>query len=93
MKTVKLSWTDHNTRFASLQEISKIFGVSYQTLNYYTSLGLIKPQKRQGNKRLYLAGEVTERLQKITKLKNEGYPLQVISNILNNGQDVKNELF
>jgi len=73
--------------------MSKIFNVSYQTLNYYTNLGLIKPHKRQGNKRLYLMKEVTERLQKITKLKNEGYPLQVISNILNNGQDVKNELF
>ncbi|MBL7073459.1 MAG: MerR family transcriptional regulator [Candidatus Omnitrophica bacterium] len=93
MNTVKLSWTDHNTRFASLQEISKIFDLSYQTLNYYTSIGLIKPQKRQGNKRLYLTKEVTERLRKVTKLKNEGYPLQVISNILNNGQDVKNELF
>lgn len=93
MNSVKLSWTNQDTRFASLREISKIFGVSYQTLNYYTNLGLIKPQKRQGNKRLYLMGGVTERLKKITKLKNEGYPLQVISNILNNGQDVKNELF
>jgi len=70
-----------------------MFSLSYQTLNYYTSLGLIKPQKRQGNKRLYFIKEVTSRLEKITKLKNEGYPLQVISNILNNGQDVKNELF
>jgi len=93
LNITKLNWTDQHSRFVSLREMSKIFNVSYQTLNYYTNLGLIKPHKRQGNKRLYLTEEVIERLQKITKLKNEGYPLQVISNILNNGRDVKNELF
>ncbi len=72
------------TKVLSLQEIAKNFSVSYQTLNYYTSLGLLHSQRRQGNKRLYKAREVKRRLQKINKLKNEGYPLRIISNIINN---------
>ena len=82
------------TQFVSLQEISKTSSISYQTLNYYTSLGLLTPQKRQGNKRLYIITEVKERLAKIARFKNEGYPLRVISNILNNHkQDMQDELF
>jgi len=77
----------------SLQEISKLFNFSYQTLNYYTSLGLLRSQRRQGNKRLYAIVEVKERLSRIIKLKNEGYPLSVISNILNHKKDLQNELF
>lgn len=74
---------EQNRKMLSLQEIAKGFGISYQTLNYYTSLGLLRPHKRKGNKRLYIAKEVTERLKKINKLKNEGYPLRIISNIIN----------
>ena len=82
------------TQFVSLQEISKTSSISYQTLSYYTSLGLLTPQKRQGNKRLYIITEVKERLAKIARFKNEGYPLRVISNILNNHkQDMQDELF
>lgn len=67
----------------SLQEIAKDFGVSYQTLNYYTSLGLLHSQRRQGNKRLYIAKDARERLKKIDRLKNAGYPLKIISDIIN----------
>lgn len=77
-------------KFVSLQEISQSSLISYQTLNYYTSLGLLKSQKRQGNKRLYAVQETQERLKKITELKNQGYPLRIISNILNHSEDVKN---
>jgi len=81
-------------QFVSLQELSKTSRISYQTLNYYTSLGLLNPQKRQGNKRLYIITEVKERLAKIARFKNEGYPLRVISNILNHKkQDTQDELF
>lgn len=74
----------HNKKkVLSLQEIAKNFSVSYQTLNYYTTLGLLHSQRRQGNKRLYIAEEVKKRLKKINELKNEGYPLRIISNIIN----------
>lgn len=80
-------------QFASLQEISKMSAFSYQTLNYYTSLGLLKFQKRQGNKRLYATTDVKKRLSKIVTLKNKGYPLRVISSILNHNQDINNVSF
>ena len=72
----------------SLNEISKKFNISYQALNYYTSLGLLHPHEREGNKRLYIAKEASERLAKISKLKNEGYPLRIIANIINNGDKI-----
>lgn len=67
----------------SLLEIARDFGISYQTLNYYTSLGLLHPERRQGNKRLYCAKEVKHRLETIDRLKNEGYPLRIICGIVN----------
>ena len=76
----------------SLQEIAKGFNISYQTLNYYTTLGLLHPYRRQGNKRLYIAKEVKERLGAITKLKNEGYPLRIISNIINGKESAVNNI-
>jgi len=92
------TWTENtntSTDLVSLQELSKAFDLSYQTLNYYTSLGLINAVKRQGNKRLYSTIKVKDRLDKILRLKNEGYPLRVIANLLNNvnGQDINHELF
>ena len=73
----------------TLQEIAKNYKVSYQTLNYYTSQGLLHPKRRVGNKRLYGAREARERLKKINRLKNEGYPLRLISNIINGKNSVK----
>ncbi|MFH1752857.1 MAG: MerR family transcriptional regulator [Candidatus Omnitrophota bacterium] len=72
-----------NSKVISLQEIVSSFGISYQTLNYYTSLGLLHTERRQGNKRLYDAKDVRQRLGRIDKLKNEGYPLRIICNIIN----------
>ncbi len=76
----------------SLQDLADVFTLSYQTLNYYTSLGLLIPTRRQGNKRLYSIEEARERLDKITRLKNEGYPLRVIANLLNHNRSLDNEL-
>ncbi|MFH1837462.1 MAG: MerR family transcriptional regulator [Candidatus Omnitrophota bacterium] len=90
--TTKSDNTKTSAKFVSLQEISKVFSLSYQTLNYYTSLGLLRSTKRQGNKRLYLISEARDRLERITKFKNEGYPLRVICGILNRDQDVTDEL-
>ena len=74
-----------NKDMLSLNEIAKKFNVSYQTLNYYTSLGLVNPSSRKGNKRLYIAKDVSERLKKINDLKNKGYPLRIIATLINNG--------
>ena len=84
---VKLKKT-RKAKVLSPQEIAKNFDISYQTLNYYTSLGLLHPQSRQGNKRLYAAGDIKERLERIFELKNAGYPLRIISDIMNGHKKV-----
>ena len=75
-----------NDKLLSLQDIAKHLNISYQTLNYYTSIGLLYPKKRKGNKRLYEAKETKKRLKTVYQLKNEGYPLKIISNIINGNQ-------
>jgi len=67
----------------SALEITKKFSISYQTLNYYTNLGLLHSSKRKGNKRLYVESEVKDRLSRIDRLKDEGYPLKIIASMLN----------
>ena len=39
-------------------------------------------RKRKGNGRLYIESEVQNRLEKINKLKNEGYPLRIICKMI-----------
>ena len=51
-------------------EISKKYNISYQTVNYYTNLGLLTVKRRDGNNRLYNSREVSTGLSKITKLKS-----------------------
>ena len=66
----------------SPREIVKKYRISYQTINSYTNLGLLVVRKRQGNGRLYNNQEVKQRLEKISKLKNRGYPLRLICKML-----------
>ena len=66
----------------STQDIIKIHNISYQTVNYYTNLGLLMVRKKIGNSRFYKAGEVRRRLQAITKFKNQGYSLKLIRDML-----------
>jgi len=66
----------------SSYEVSQKYKISYQTINYYTNLGLLVVKKRKGNGRLYDNKEVEKRLSKITALKNKGYPLRLISEML-----------
>lgn len=66
----------------SSQEILKKYNVSYQTLNYYTNLGLLKVCKRKGNGRLYNEEEIEKGLKRIAELKDQGYPLRLICKML-----------
>ena len=60
-------------------QIVQRYGLSYQTLNYYTNFGLLRVAKRNGNERLYHAWDVQRSIQAIGRLKDEGYPLRLIS--------------
>ncbi len=66
----------------SSYQISKRYNMSYQTINYYTNLGLLVVKKRKGNGRLYENKDVKERLLRITSLKDKGYPLRLIQKML-----------
>ncbi|MBU4252350.1 MAG: MerR family transcriptional regulator [Candidatus Omnitrophica bacterium] len=66
-------------------EISKIYSISYQTVNYYTNLGLLVVKKRNANNRLYDARQVSACLKKVTNLKSQGYSLKLICDLLRKG--------
>ena len=62
----------------SAQEIVAKFNTPYYTVNYYTAIGLLPVSVKMGNKRMYEENVVKERLQKISELAQEGYPLNLI---------------
>lgn len=67
-----------NNKIISAAEITKEYGLSYQTVNYYTNLGFLRVIESRGNKRLYDKKEVGAALEKIRCLKSRGYPLRLI---------------
>lgn len=69
-------------RSISSTEIIRRYKISYQTLNYYTNLGLLQPLNKKGNKRYYDELELKNNLEKIQKFKNEGYPLRLIRKLI-----------
>lgn len=71
-------------RLISCPEIVKRYKISYQTLNYYTNLGLFSAVNKVGNKRFYDEVKLRNNLEKIQKLKNEGYTLGLIRKLLSN---------
>lgn len=63
-------------------ELAKAGGVSERTIDYYTKLGLISPEKRTlKNYRLY-SHETLLRLKRINELKQEKYTLEEIRQTL-----------
>lgn len=67
----------------STKEIIDRFNISYQTLNYYTDLGFFTVIERRGNRRIYDLDEIARKIDRITALKNQGYPLRLIVRKLN----------
>ena len=66
------------SKFISAQEIVKKFNIQYHTLNYYTAIGLLPVSGKNGNQRLYEEQLIKNRLQEISRLSQEGYPLNLI---------------
>ncbi len=67
----------------SAVEIVKKYNISYQTLNHYTNLGLLSISGRKGFRRFYLDSHIRKRLKKIKELKDKGYTLRAIADLLN----------
>ncbi len=74
-----------NNRLISAKEISVKFSVPYPTVNYYTNLGFFSVVKRKGNMRLYKKKDIRFCLDKISRWKDEGYPLRLIRKMLKKG--------
>ena len=70
----------------TLQDLSHRCGVSVSTLNYYTNVGLLQVADRQGNRRLYREAQTLRQLDKIQRLRREGYPLRIIRTQLREGK-------
>ncbi|WP_242144088.1 MULTISPECIES: MerR family transcriptional regulator [unclassified Bacillus cereus group] len=69
-------------RMISIQELTKETGVTVRTLRYYDQIGLLKPSgKTDGGHRLYSEVDVI-RLQQILFLKEMGFSLKEIMNML-----------
>ncbi|MBD0381110.1 MerR family transcriptional regulator [Paenibacillus sedimenti] len=67
-----------NGKLYKIGELAKLADVSPRTIDYYTKLGLIEPEKRSDtNYRLY-NDETLKRLKRIETMKNEKYTLEEI---------------
>ncbi|MBN2120289.1 MAG: MerR family transcriptional regulator [Candidatus Omnitrophica bacterium] len=69
-------------KLISTTDIVRKYNISYQTLNYYTNLGLLPVVDKKGNKRLYEERQLRLTLDRINDLKKEGYTLRLIRKIL-----------
>lgn len=61
------------------KEIAALLKISLPTVNYYTSLGLLRVGDRRGNMRLYDKETVLREFDKIKALRRQGYSLNLIS--------------
>ncbi|SDO27337.1 DNA-binding transcriptional regulator, MerR family [Paenibacillus sp. yr247] len=67
-----------NEKLYKIGELAKLADVSSRTIDYYTKLNLIEPEKRSDtNYRLY-SDETLNRLKRIESMKNEKYTLEEI---------------
>ncbi|NEU25175.1 MerR family transcriptional regulator [Paenibacillus ottowii] len=74
--------TDGDMKLYRIGELAKAAGVSERTIDYYTKLGLIKPEERSlKNYRLY-NDETLNRLERINQMKQEKYSLEEIRQTL-----------
>ncbi len=72
-------------------ELAKLAKVSQRTIDYYTKLGLIEPEKRsKGNYRLY-SDETLMRLKRIEQMKKEKYTLEEIRDSLHQWSKITND--
>lgn len=63
----------------NISNAANFLGISKATMNYYTDLGLFQVAERVGKKRLYHKDDILNQYGKIKKLKEEGYPLNIIT--------------
>lgn len=65
-------------KLVTAQELVKKYNIQYHTLNYYTAIGLLPVSMKSGNQRMYEEHIIKDRLGQISRLSQEGYPLNLI---------------
>ncbi|MFA6216217.1 MAG: MerR family transcriptional regulator [Candidatus Omnitrophota bacterium] len=65
-------------KFITVKEISQLYGLSPQTINRYSDVGLLSVAFKKGNVRFYERTQANRRLKQITSLSKEGYSLTLI---------------
>ncbi|RJE84286.1 MerR family transcriptional regulator [Paenibacillus sp. 1011MAR3C5] len=71
----------------SIGQLSQRTGISIRTLRYYDELGLLKPAKVAESGNRYYSNEEIRLLQHITALKELGFTLASIKELLSQGKD------
>ena len=67
-----------NPSLTTSAELSASSGLALSTIHYYTALGLLRVRERMGNKRAYDIRETKARLEKIRRMRQEGYSMAII---------------
>jgi len=62
----------------SAKEMAEKYNLTYQTINYYTTLGFFDVITKKRNVRFYDDQQVKDRLAKIEQMKNAGFSLRLI---------------
>jgi MerR family transcriptional regulator, thiopeptide resistance regulator len=65
-------------------QLAKITGLTVRTLHYYEQMGLLAQAERSANGYRTYGQEDVDRLQRISILKNLGFSLEQVKNIINN---------
>lgn len=73
-----------NFKTYTVGEMSKMFGLSVQTLRYYDTIGLFQPEYREENNYRRYKFEQFYKLAAICHMRQLGYPLKTIAEIMDN---------
>lgn len=82
---------DGVTRLYRIGELAKLTKLSSRTIDYYTKLGLIRPEKRSHSNYRYYSDETVAQLKRIESMKKEKYTLEEIKESLDRWHKVSRE--
>ena len=76
-----------------INELAKLSGVSVRTLHHYDQIGLLRPQKEEGNNYRNYSSQDLDQLQQILLLRACGFSLKNIEELLSNPYIKQEQLF
>jgi len=82
-----------DSKLYRIGELAKLSNISPRTIDYYTQLGLIGPEKRSTKNYRFYSDETLARLKRIETMKREKYSLEEIKSSLDRLDRVGHEDF